>query len=61
VLVVTKKLQNNLCAMMDTSVTSITATCQQRIAAKPYVPATTYGRRKRGASGVPNKLFIAFV
>jgi len=30
--------------MTDTSVTSITATYQQRIAAKQYVAATTYGR-----------------
>ena len=28
--------------MIDTSITSIIATFQQRIAAKPHVPATTY-------------------
>ena len=34
---------------------------QQRIAAKPYVPATTYGRPTLGASGVQNKLFLVFL
>jgi hypothetical protein len=47
--------------MTDTSVTSIIATYQQRISAKPYVPATTYGRPTLGANGVPNKLFRVFL
>jgi len=47
--------------MTDTSVTSIIATYQQRIAAKPYVPATAYGRPTLGANGVPNKLFLVFL
>jgi hypothetical protein len=42
--------------MTYTGVTSIIATYQQRITAKPYVPATTYGRPTLGANGVPNKL-----
>jgi hypothetical protein len=46
--------------MTDTGVTSIIVTYQQRIAAKPYVPATTYGRPTHGANGVPNKLFLVF-
>jgi hypothetical protein len=36
-----RNLQNTLCTMTYTGVTSIIATYQQRIAAKPYVPATT--------------------
>jgi hypothetical protein len=44
--------------MAETTVTSIIAMYQQRIAAKPYVTATTYGRPTLGASGVPNKLFL---
>jgi hypothetical protein len=52
--------------MTDTSVASIIATdyiatYQQRIAAKPYDPATTYGRHTLGASVVPNKLFLVFL
>ena len=47
--------------MTDTTVTSIIAPYQQRTAAKPFVPATTYGRPTRGASGVPNKLFHVFL
>ena len=43
--------------MTDTSVTLITATYQQQTAAKPYVPAPTYGRPTLGATGVRNKLF----
>jgi hypothetical protein len=35
--------------MTDTSVTAIITTYQQRIAAKPYVPTTTYGRPTLGA------------
>jgi len=28
---------------------------------KPYVPSTTYGQATLGATGAPNKLFIAFL
>ena len=47
--------------MTDTTITSIIATYQQRIAAKPYVPATTYVRPTLRANGVPNKLFLVFL
>jgi len=47
--------------MTDTSVTSIIATYQQQIAAKPYVPAMTYRRPTLGTSGVPNRLFLVFL
>ena len=47
--------------MTDTTVTSVIAKYQQRIAAKPYVPATTYGRPTLRANGVPNKLFRVFL
>ena len=47
--------------MMDTSVTSIIATYQQRIAAKPYVLVTTYGCPTPGTNSVPNKLFLVFL
>jgi hypothetical protein len=42
----------------DTRVTSVTATYQQRITAKPYVPSIAYGRSTLGAIGVPNKFFV---
>jgi len=44
--------------MTDTTVTSIIATYQQRITAKPYVPATKYGHPTLGNTGVPKKLFL---
>jgi len=46
--------------MTGTSISSIIATYQQRIAAKPYVPARTCGRPIPGANDVPNKLFLKF-
>ena len=36
--------------MTDTGATSVIAMYQQRIGAKPYVPATTYGRPTLGAN-----------
>ena len=56
-----KNLQNILCTMTDTIVASIIATYQQRIAAKSYVPATTYGRLIVGANGLADKLFLVFL
>jgi hypothetical protein len=59
VLFVTKTYKKTLGTMTDTTVISIIA--QQRIAAKPYVPATTYVRLTLHANGVPNKFFLVFL
>jgi hypothetical protein len=48
--------RNTLSTMTCRCVTSITAKYQQRIPAKPYVPATTYERPTLGTNVVPNKL-----
>ena len=46
--------------MADTRVTSVISTYKERISEKPYVTSTTYALSKLAASGVLNKLFIAF-
>jgi len=59
--VVSNKNLKKIGTMTDTAAISVIATYQQRIAAKAYVPATTYGRPTLGASGVRNKLFLVFL
>jgi hypothetical protein len=56
-----KNLKKTLGTLTDTTGSSIIATYQQRIAAKPYVPGTTYGRPTFSANGVLNKLFLVFL
>ena len=47
--------------MADKRVTSIISTYLERISEKPYVTSTTYALSKLAASGVFNKLSIAFL
>jgi len=51
---------HNKGTMADRRVTSIISTYQERISEKPYVPSTPYALAKLDASGVRNKLFLAF-
>ena len=46
--------------MVDICVTSVIQTYERHLNYKPYVCSTTFGRAKLGATGVPNKLFLAF-
>ena len=52
---------HNKRTMADTRVTSIISTYLERISEKPYVTSTTYALSKLAASGVFNKLSIAFL
>ena len=52
---------HNKGTMADTRVISIISIYQERINEKPYAPSTTYALAKLDASGVPNKLFLAFL
>ena len=47
--------------MADISVTSVVETYERRQNSKPYVCSTTFGRATLRATGVPNKLFLAFL
>ena len=47
--------------MMDIHVTPVIETYQRCLNSKPHFPSTTFGRATLGASGVTNKLFLAFL
>ena len=59
-LLVAKTYKKSRGILTDTTITSIIATYQQRIAGKQYLPATAYGCPTLGANCVPSKLFRVF-